>query len=151
MTEMSEIFNIPRRRFELPYFARVQFDQTLGICDDFFRYASFNCPRPLYIIQLTSLYLIFNTLFQVITDLDFLTTFEELEDLEDDEIALGPHFKVKMCDLFRLNTIIISTKTGHRVVFQCGPSTMSSPPRFSIILLYSKKLKLNEYFIVPII
>jgi len=33
---------------------------------------------------------------------------EELEELRDDDIALGPHFELKTCDRFRLKTIIRS-------------------------------------------
>jgi len=34
-----------------------------------------------------------------------------LEDLGDDDIALGPHLEAKTCDLFRLKTIIRLTST----------------------------------------
>jgi len=41
------------------------------------------------------------------THISFLDRLRGLEDLGDDDIALGPHLEVKICDRFRLKTIYL--------------------------------------------
>jgi len=52
---------------------------------------------------------------------------EELEDLGDDDIELGPYLEVKPCDRFRMKTIVRQSDD----TCKCGPSAMSSSPRSS--------------------
>jgi len=58
---------------------------------------------------------------------------EELEDLGDDDIALGPRLEVKTCDRFQLKSLILVFNRNRLQVFTSkrGPSAMSSSPRSS--------------------
>jgi len=63
---------------------------------------------------------------------------DELDVLGDDDIALGPHFEVKICDRFRLKTLsedivrlIIRRNRSQVFTSECGPSPITSSRRSS--------------------